>query len=146
MANIELIALRLYPVIPRNVRTAVRDTCLPLGGGPDGKSPVFVKKGQNITFDVYSMHRRPDIYGPDVDEFKPERWNSVRPGWGYLPFSGGPRICIGQQFALTEARYTTVRMLQHFSNIESRDSKPWQELLTVTCASKNGTKVSLTPA
>jgi cytochrome P450 len=137
--------LRLYPVIPRNVRTALRDTYLPLGGGPDGQSPIFVQKGQNITFDIYSMHRRADIYGDDVDEFKPERWETIKPGWGYLPFGGGPRICIGQQFAMTEARYMTIRMLQYFEGVESRDDEPWMELLTVTCASKNGAKVALTP-
>ena len=43
------------------------------------------------------MHRRTDYYGPDADEFKPERWEVLRPGWEYLPFNGGPRICIGRK-------------------------------------------------
>ena len=58
----------------------MRDTTLPVGGGPDGKSPVFVKKGQNINYTVYAMHRRKDIYGEDAEEFKPERWENLRPG------------------------------------------------------------------
>jgi cytochrome P450 len=138
-------ALRLYPIIPRNVRTATKDTVLPVGGGPDGQSPIFVAKGQNIGFDIYSLHRRRDIYGSDAEEFKPERWENLRPGWGYLPFGGGPRKCIGQQFALIQAAYTTARIVQHFERIESRDDRSWQELLTVTCASRYGTKVSLFP-
>ncbi|PGH13639.1 hypothetical protein AJ79_03487, partial [Helicocarpus griseus UAMH5409] len=87
--------LRLWPVVPLNGRTAIRDTVIPRGGGPDGKSPVLVKKGTSLSYSVYTMHRRDDIYGPDAAEFKPERWESIRPGWEYLPFNGGPRICLG---------------------------------------------------
>lgn len=39
-----------------------------------------------------------------------------------IPFNGGPRICIGQQFALTEIGYTTVRILQKFSRLENTSS------------------------
>jgi hypothetical protein len=42
------------------------------------------------------MHRRKDIWGPDADDFRPERWDGRRVGWEYLPFNGGPRICIGR--------------------------------------------------
>jgi cytochrome P450 len=44
------------------------------------------------------MHRRKDIYGEDANEFRPERWETLRPGWEFLPFNGGPRICIGREF------------------------------------------------
>ncbi|CAG8371353.1 unnamed protein product [Penicillium salamii] len=138
-------SLRLYPIVPFNFREARRDTILPVGGGPDGKSPVFVAKGQEVTYSVYTMHRDPAIYGPDADEYRPERWEKIRPGWAYLPFNGGPRICIGQQFALTEAGYTTVRILQEFEKIESRDPNPWVEDMKLTLSSANGTRVSLTP-
>jgi cytochrome P450 len=65
---------------------------------------------------------------------------------GYIPFSGGPRICLGQQYALTVAAYVVVRMLQKFQKLESRDPGPWKEMMTLTCASLNGVKVALTPA
>lgn len=42
----------------------------------------------------------------------------MRFGWHYLAFSGGPRICLGQQYALTEAGYVTVRLCQEFEGIE----------------------------
>lgn len=82
--------------MPGNSRSAIRDTVLPRGGGPDGQSPVFVPKGTSVIYSAFSMHRRTDIYGPDALEFKPERWETIRPGWGYLPFNGGPRICLGR--------------------------------------------------
>jgi cytochrome P450 len=69
---------RLYPVIPVNSRVALVDTVIPLGGGPDEKSPGFIKKGTRILHFPYSMHRRKDIYGADVDEFRPERWEHLR--------------------------------------------------------------------
>lgn len=111
-------SLRLYPVVPFNRRSATRDTTLPTGGGPDGKSPVYVRKGQSVIYSVHVIHRRKDIWGADADEFKPDRWTNRKAGWEYVPFNGGPRICIGQQFALTEAGYVLVRLLQRFDKIE----------------------------
>ena len=138
-------ALRLYPSVPGNGRFANKDTTIPLGGGPDGKSPVFIPKGGIVLYSAYSMHRRKDIYGEDAEEYIPERWEreTLRPGWGYLPFNGGPRICVGQQFALTEAGYTIVRLLQTFARIESRDPEPWCEGLHLTLSSGNGVKVAM---
>lgn len=51
-----------------------------------------------------------------------------------------------EQFALNEASYTTVRLIQEFYRIQSRDNGPWEELLTITVASRNGAKVALIPA
>ena len=145
-------SLRLYPVVPANSREAFEDTVLPLGGGRDGSAPLFVKKGDLMLWSVYTMHRRKDFYGEDAEDFRPERWlddpasgrKGLRPGWEYLPFNGGARICLGQQFALTEASYTTVRLCQAFSGIESRDPEPWREQLTLTCVNFGGAKVALT--
>ena len=98
-------SLRLYPVVPENARFAQVDTVLPTGGGEDGKAPIFVKKGQLAHWSVYAMHRRRDFYGEDAEEFKPERWidneerKGLRVGWEYLPFHGGPRICIGRTYS-----------------------------------------------
>ena len=92
--------LRLYPSVPVNSREATKLTILPVGGGPDGKSPVLVRPGQAVGYSVYAMHRRKDIYGEDADQFRPERWEDEslsNIGWGYLPFNGGPRICLGRE-------------------------------------------------
>lgn len=93
--------LRLYPLVPSNARTANKDTILPVGGGPDSKSPVLIRKAQIVMYNVYSTHRRKDIYGPETDHFRPERWEKLRPGWAFLPFNGGPRICIGRELLST---------------------------------------------
>ncbi|CAG8180106.1 unnamed protein product [Penicillium salamii] len=125
-------SLRLYPVAPFNTRTAVRDTTLPRGGGPDGSQPIFVRKGQVIAYTVHVLHRRKDIWGIDADEFKPSRWATSKAGWEYLPFNGGPRICLGQQFALTNVGYVLVRLLQRFDVIENVNAdKEIREILTL---------------
>ncbi|KAJ8099011.1 cytochrome P450 [Lipomyces tetrasporus] len=114
--------LRLYPSAPLNYRTALRDTVLPVGGGPDGKSPVLIRKGDTVVYSVYALHRRRDFFGDDAEEFRPERWAEGNIWtWEYLPFNGGPRICLGQQYALTEAGYTIVRLLQEFDTLESTE-------------------------
>ena len=91
---------RLNPIVPGNAREAVVDTVLPLGGGPDGKAPLFVEKGMAVGWSLYTMHRRKDLFGADAEEFRPERWlgpKGLRPGWEYLPFNGGPRVCLGRK-------------------------------------------------
>jgi len=50
-----------------------------------------------------------------------------------------------EQFALTEVAYITVRLLQEFSGIESRDPEPWREKILITVTGLGGCKVVLTP-
>ena len=137
-------SLRLMPIVPSNSRTAVRDTVLPVGGGPDGSAPVLVPAGTVVGYSSWSMHRRFDFYGPDALEFRPERWENLRPRWEYLPFNGGPRICLGQQFALLETSYATVRLCQAFARgVEPRDDRDWSEMITLTLSSGTGCWVGL---
>lgn len=112
-------ALRLNPLVPRNSRTAIRDTWLPRGAGPNEDQPVFVPKGTEVAYAAYIVQRDKDYWGPDADEFRPERWgeHTKTHSWDYIPFNGGPRICLGQQFALTEASFIIIRIAQEFERI-----------------------------
>ena len=98
----------------KKLRMCLRDTTLPKGGGPDGKQPIGVLKGNHVSYSALYMHRRPDLYPvssdlPHPHVFSPERWEKWQPKtWQYIPFNGGPRICIGQQFALTEMGKATL--------------------------------------
>ncbi|KAK2055054.1 cytochrome P450 [Colletotrichum caudatum] len=138
--------LRLHPAVVSMSRCTARDTSLPVGGGPDGKAPVFVPKGTMVRWSIYHLHRRKDLYGEDADEFRPERWEERRPTWDYVPFSGGPRICIGQQFALTQMSYFVVRVLQTFKDISPRDDRPMQVTVGITTKLPNDLLLSFTPA
>lgn len=120
--------MRVYPVVPFNIRYSLKDTSLPHGGGPDGLSPVGVRADTRILYSTMLMQRDPEHYDPpgtpgymDPKQWIPERWTSgwsPKP-WHYIPFNGGPRICIGQQFATIEMAYTIVRILQAFERIDA---------------------------
>lgn len=139
---------RLYPGVGTNERVALCDTILPAGGGPAGKDPILIKKGDTINLNFYSLQRREDIWGPDAEEFRPERWKTARPDyWMNLPFGGGPRICPGQQLGLTQTAYIVARILQAFKGIENRDPvERFEDLYRVVTVTKNGAKVALTAA
>lgn len=139
---------RLNPTIGTTRRIALRDAIFPTGGGPDGSAPIFVRKGDAVTTSFYALHRRKDIFGDDADKFRPERWEGLRPPhWAYMPFGGGPRVCPGQQLALTEMGYTIIRILREFQAIENRDPV-WEfvELWKISTESANGAKVAFVPA
>lgn len=103
---------RIAAVIPLNERVAVRDTTLPRGGGPDGSQPIFIPKGRQILIATYAMQHRADIWGEDVEEFKPERWDGRKVGWEFIPFGGGPRSCLGRELISVPLNST----LQHQSS------------------------------
>lgn len=155
--------LRLHPVLPMNGKHAARDTTLPRGGGPDGSHPIALREGTNINWVTWGLHRIPEFYNGEVDEMKPERWldgngddgwledehhsekgptKGIRPGWAYVPFNGGPRTCIGQQFALGTLSYVAVRMIQEMDKagvrMESRDDRPWTEKFSITAKNLHG--------
>ena len=138
-------ALRLYPSVPVNFRVATKRTTLPVGGGDDEGSPLYVGKGTTVAYTVFATHRMAKFYGKDAYEFKPERWAEAKKlGWAYLPFNGGPRICLGQQFALTEASYVVTRLIQMFPHITGNQPSDAfvEKTLDLTMKPKNGVYLS----
>jgi len=136
--------LRLYPIVPFNVRTANKDTTLPRGGGKDGTEPVAISKNTAVAYSALCMQRRKDLFGYDVDEFRPERWErGFPPAWHYIPFNGGPRICLGQQFALTEMQYAVTRMVQRYDSIKDCNTKEQLYKADIVLTPGNGVWLSL---
>lgn len=89
--------MRLYPPAWVIGREALHDTTL--GGVP-------VRRGAQVWISTWVMHRDPTHFS-DPDRFRPDRWldGLARrlPRFAYFPFGGGPRLCIGSSFAMTEA-------------------------------------------
>jgi len=142
--NILFETLRLYPVFPLLNRAALRDTKLPVGGGPNQDLPVFVPKGTSVVMSYYSLHRNTSVFGQDVESFRPARWETCHPTqWEFMGFGGGNRTCLGQQKVLVEAAYVLMRISKQYARIESRDPRAWEGELKLTCRSKNGCKVAL---
>ncbi|KIA75656.1 hypothetical protein HK57_00589 [Aspergillus ustus] len=114
---------RLYPLVPATKRFAARDTTLPRGGGPDGLSPISVAAGTEVMYHTHALHRSPRLWGADADDYVPERWTGRKLSGRceYIPFSAGPRVCMGQQLALMKAGYFAVRFVQRFEGVEDLD-------------------------
>jgi cytochrome P450 len=81
--------------------------------------------GAQLVISQWVLHRDPRWF-PEPERFDPDRWLPARatatPRMAYLPFGGGPRICIGNHFALTEAVLVLARMGQRFRVIVTRDA------------------------
>ncbi|KAK1525633.1 cytochrome P450 [Colletotrichum costaricense] len=94
-----------------------------LKSGLDGNDPVGVPSGTQIIYSTHILQLRDDLnsYKYPLQDFYPRRWETWTPRpWTYIPFNGGPRICIGQQLALTEMAYVLVRVFQQYRSVEVR--------------------------
>lgn len=109
--------LRLYPSVPLYGRTVVEDFSI---------DKYSFKKGTEIAFGVFSLHRNPEIY-PNPDVFDPERFTLEetvkRHPFSYLPFSAGYRNCVGQKFAMMEMKATIGMLVRKFVFQEAPNSE-----------------------
>ena len=100
-------ALRLYPPVYLFTRFAITEVEL---------AGHRLPKGTLVVVCPYTLHRRPDLW-PDPERFDPSRFSpeaeAARPRGAYLPFSDGPRVCIGQRFGLLEGPLILATLLQH---------------------------------
>ncbi len=123
-------ALRLYPpawIITRKALAADR-----LG---EFETPP----GALMIMSPYTIQRHPDFWD-EPDAFRPERFDdegSSRPRFAYIPFGGGPRLCIGNNFALIEAQLTLAAVAQRF-RLALLPERPVEMDALVTLRPKHG--------
>ncbi|KAK9321559.1 hypothetical protein V1517DRAFT_339650 [Lipomyces orientalis] len=97
-----------------------QDTVLPVGGGSDGRSPVFVRPGNTVVYSVCVMYRHKEFFGDDSDEFRPELVAEDKTGtWEYLPFSGASEYTWDSGMYLPRLDKTIVRRLQEVDALKS---------------------------
>lgn len=124
------------------IRAALEDTVLPIGGGPNGKSPLDIRKGDIVSVTKTVMYRDPDQWGPDANEYRPERWDGMRGGWHFLPYGGGPRRCPAQMMVQNESAYMLCRLAQKYSILEARDPLPYTARMRIGPSSLHGIKIA----
>lgn len=135
-------SLRLYPSVPGIGREVTEE-----GTTIDGKPfPV----GAMVLVLIWCIHRDPEVW-PEPEKFDPERFtvenSKGRHPYAHVPFSAGPRNCIGQRFAKMEEKVTLAAILKRFNIASTMETtmeglKPEPELIL---RPRDGIKIKLTP-
>ncbi|CAM9860580.1 unnamed protein product, partial [Ectocarpus sp. 12 AP-2014] len=156
-------ALRLYPEPPVIIRRALKETELPQGGA-DG--PVKLVKGTDVFISTWNLHRSKELWDRPA-EYMPERflsefhnegvvgWKGFTPRMGaglypseidadfaFLPFGGGTRKCVGDQFAMMEATVTLAMMLKKLDFTMVGTPEDVGMVTGATIHTKNGLKMT----
>lgn len=107
----------------------------------------LIPAGAYLTITFYALHRHPDFW-PDPERFDPERFAPDKPhsrhSYAYLPFSAGPRACIGAGMAMLEIQLVLAQLLQHF-RVRPVAGHPVVPLPVVTYKPRYGMPAHVTP-
>ncbi|EXC21096.1 Cytokinin hydroxylase [Morus notabilis] len=103
-------ALRLYPPAAFVSREALEETQV---------GNITVPKGVCLWTLIPTLHRDPDVWGPDANEFRPERFadgvaQACKSPQAYIPFGLGPRLCLGKNFAMAELKLIISLIISKF--------------------------------
>jgi len=118
-------SLRLYPPAWAMSRLSL---------GPDRLGEYAINSGEGILVSPYVLHHDPASW-PDPERFYPDRFQpervKERHPYAFLPFGGGPRLCIGNQFALMEMQVLLAVLLQRFTSKPTGRRIDVQPLITL---------------
>lgn len=103
--------LRLYPPAAFVSREAYEDIRI---------GDLNIPKGVCVWTLIPTIHRDPEIWGPDASEFKPERFSegiskACKFPQAYLPFGAGTRLCLGKNFAMVQLKVVLALIISKFS-------------------------------
>jgi cytochrome P450 len=130
-------SLRLYPPAFAVARMALQDCEI---------GRYRVPKGASVVMSQWVIHRDPRFFD-SPEQFQPERWSedfvNRLPKFAYFPFGGGPRLCIGSSFALTEAMLLLLTILRRF-HVSLAPGCAVQPVTAITLRPANGMRVILT--
>jgi cytochrome P450 len=129
-------AMRIYPPVWGFGREALADC--EIGG-------YAIPAGTTIIISPWVSHRNPRYFA-DPAAFRPERWDgdfaATLPRFAYVPFGGGPRICIGNRFAMMEAVLILATVAQRF-RLELQSDQPVVPMPSITLRPTDGVRVKL---
>lgn len=129
-------SMRLYPPAWGSARTAIEDHEI---------AGYKVPRGSGVSFAQWTVHRDPRWYDAP-EEFRPERWEGdlvkQLPRFAYFPFGGGPRLCIGNNFALMEAALILATTAQKY-RFRLVEGHPVVPLASITLRPRYGIRAVL---
>ncbi|CAN7949554.1 unnamed protein product, partial [Ixodes hexagonus] len=130
---------RLYPSVPFYSRLC--EDPFELGG-------TTLPKGTIIQVASYFLHRDPKVF-PKPEEFRPDRFSPEnskgRHPFAYVPFSAGPRNCIGQKFAMSEEKIVIANILRRYK-LQSLFHRDQVGIVAeMVLRPKNGIRIRFTP-
>jgi cytochrome P450 len=130
--------MRVYPPTMALARTSIEDDKV------DGHA---IPKGSSVAVFIYGIHHDPE-YWPEPERFDPERFApnvaQSRDRFAYIPFSAGPRQCIGNTFAMLEAQVVLACVLQRF-RLQTMPGQPVEPVVKMALKPKQGLNVILEP-
>lgn len=129
-------SMRILPPVPYTIRVArARQTSI---------GPYVMTRGDRVILSHYVTHHLPELY-PNPERFEPQRWLSLKRGpYEYLPFSAGPRLCIGYSFAMQALKLSTAMILQRF-RFSVVPGTRIDRTVKVTMSPKRGLPISIHP-
>ncbi|KAM3283662.1 cytochrome 86B1 [Capsicum chacoense] len=132
-------SLRLYPSVPVDHKEVVEDDVF-----PDG---TVLKKGTKVIYAIYTMGRMEGIWGKDCREYRPERWlrdgrYMSEPAYRFTAFNGGPRLCLGKDFAYYQMKFVAASILCRY-HVKVVEGHPVMPKMALTMYLKYGLQVKL---
>lgn len=129
-------SLRLYPPASVLPRMAFEDIVL---------GDIRIPAGLSVWIPVLAIHHSKELWGEDADEFNPSRFESKKFSQGrFIPFGVGPRNCIGQSFAMMEAKIILAMFLSRFRFTISKAYRH-APVTILTIRPKYGVQICLEP-
>ncbi|CAG4941072.1 unnamed protein product [Colias eurytheme] len=133
--------LRMFPPVPIIARHLKQDITMPSNGKK-------VPAGSTVIIATYKLHRREDIY-PNPDKFNPDNFlperSANRHYYAFVPFSAGPRSCVGRKYAMLKLKIilsTILRNFRVYSDLKESDFKLQADIILKRA---EGFKVRLEP-
>ncbi|KAF6198983.1 hypothetical protein GE061_007006 [Apolygus lucorum] len=132
-------AMRLYPPVPIMAREIHKDVKLV-------SRDLTIPSGSTVIVTTYALQRRPDIF-PNPDEFDPDHFLperiAERHHYAYIPFSAGPRVCVGKRFAMLEMKTILATVLWNFRITQVVPEEEWKFSADLILKRRDGYKIGL---